>query len=429
MDLATGFPFKSALYTESPDAPRLLRGDNVVQGELRWDGAKRWPRERLSEVEAYLLSDGDVVLAMDRPWIEAGLKFAAVGPQDLPCLLVQRVARLRARSTLNQRYLKYVIGSAAFSNHVLAVQTGTAVPHISGDQIRSFSFSLPSLRTQEGAATVLGALDDKIDLNRRLNETLEATARALFKSWFVGFDPVRAKADGRPPTGMDAETAVLFPDVCDGSNLGDIPRGWKRVPLLEIAELISGGTPKTSVSEYWGGSIKWASAKDVSQCGTFFLLETERTITEAGVQNSSTKLLPADCVVVVARGATCGRFAVLAEPMAMNQTCYALRAKAPEARWFLRLHAEGLFQRLVAQAHGSVFDTITTSTFELAHVVVPPPPVLSAFEALVAPLAERIRTGQRESATLAALRDALLPKLLSGELRVSDAEKAVEQVA
>jgi type I restriction enzyme S subunit len=280
-----------------------------------------------------------------------------------------------------------------------------------------------------GIVGVLGALDDKMELNHRMNETLEAMARGLFRSWFVDFDPVRTKAEGRAPARMDAATAALFPDGLKGSELGEIPRGWEHAPVLDFADLISGGTPKTSVADYWGGRIKWASAKDVSQCGRFFLLATERTITDAGVENSAAKVLPADCVVVVARGATCGRFTVLAEPMAMNQTCYALHAKASSARWYLRFLAEGLLQRLVVQAHGSVFDTITTSTFDTARLVVPPPSVLAMFEHAVDPFVERIRLSQRESATLAALRDTLLPKLLSGELRVRDAEKAVEQVA
>ena len=114
VDLQTGFPFKSAEYTDDFSSPRLLRGDNIVQGKLRWGGVKRWPLSRMNEVEdVYRLQVGDVVLAMDRPWIEAGLKYAWISNDDLPCLLVQRVARLRARRTLDQTFLRYVIGSPA----------------------------------------------------------------------------------------------------------------------------------------------------------------------------------------------------------------------------------------------------------------------------------------------------------------------------
>ena len=122
VDLLTGFPFKSAEYSTDDSGVRLLRGDNIAQGALRWDSAKRWPEQFTSDYSLYRLRQGDVVLAMDRPWIEAGLKYAAVGRGDLPCLLVQRVARLRALPGLDQAFLRYVIGSKAFTDHVLAVR-------------------------------------------------------------------------------------------------------------------------------------------------------------------------------------------------------------------------------------------------------------------------------------------------------------------
>ena len=134
---------------------------------------------------------------MDRPWIEAGLKYSLVREPDLPALLVQRVARLRGCERLDTRFLYYVIGCRDFTQYVISVQTGTAVPHISAQQIKEFTFPLPPLSEQRVIAHILGTLDDKIELNRRMNETLEAMARALFKSWFVRFRP-RPRQDGRP---------------------------------------------------------------------------------------------------------------------------------------------------------------------------------------------------------------------------------------
>jgi type I restriction enzyme S subunit len=180
-----------------------------------------------------MLRPGDVVLAMDRPWIEAGLKHATLTEADCPSLLVQRVARLRARPGLDQRYLGYVIRSADFTNYILGVQTGTAVPHISGGQIKAFEFSLPSLEQQARAAELLGVLDDKIGLNRRMAATLEAMARALFKSWFVDFDPVRAKAQGHS-TGLPGDVAALFPN---GFGEDGLPIGWTSAPLSEFVAL------------------------------------------------------------------------------------------------------------------------------------------------------------------------------------------------
>jgi type I restriction enzyme, S subunit len=116
VDLLTGFPFKSADYTEDIDGIPLVRGDNVVQGMFRWDDVKRWSRDQTENISEYFLKQGDVVLAMDRPWIEAGLKYARVSEHDIPCLLVQRVSRLRAKTTLDQEFLRYVIGSPEFAN-------------------------------------------------------------------------------------------------------------------------------------------------------------------------------------------------------------------------------------------------------------------------------------------------------------------------
>ena len=253
---------------------------------------------------------------------------------------------------------------------------------------------------------------------------LEAVARVLFKSWFVDFEPIRAKAEGRDP-GLPMEIAALFPS---GFNAELTPTGWRWEPVLMQARLISGGTPKTDVSEYWDGDIPWASAKDVSQCADLFLMVTDRTITDRGLEESATRIVPKLSIVVVARGATTGRFRLLGRDMAMNQTCYALQSRNHRPFWLAAAFA-GLIDELVHAAHGSVFDTITTSTFERVRVIVGVESLLSAFEEAVTPVYEHVLINCEESRTLAALRNALLPKLISGELRLRDAERVVATAA
>ena len=175
-ELQAGFAFKSSEFSSVASDRRLLRGDNVGQGRLRWDGAARWAGEVDSRYE---LRPGDVVLAMDRPWIGAGLKYAIVRPDDCPALLVQRVARLRARPGFDQRFLAYVIASPSFTAHILASQTGTAVPHVSAAQILSFATRVPPLDAQRGIAEVLGALDDKIAANDRVIEVADELRSSL----------------------------------------------------------------------------------------------------------------------------------------------------------------------------------------------------------------------------------------------------------
>jgi type I restriction enzyme S subunit len=182
IDLLSGFPFKSAQYTDEETDVRLLRGDNIVQGLLRWDDVKRWPASDTKEYEHYRLCSGDVVLAMDRPWVKAGLKRAQISPEDLPCLLVQRTARLRGNTSLNNRFLVYLIGSGAFTRHILGVQTGIGVPHISGQQIKDFEFLKPPVVDQIRIADNLDSLVFETQRLESLYQQKLAALDALKKS-------------------------------------------------------------------------------------------------------------------------------------------------------------------------------------------------------------------------------------------------------
>ena len=176
INLLSGFPFKSSQYTKSGNSVRLLRGDNIVQGSLRWDDVKRWPASDTADYKSYELSEGDVVLAMDRPWVKAGLKRAQISADDLPCLLVQRTARLRGNGSLNNRFLVYLISSGAFTRHILGVQTGIGVPHISGQQIKDFRFPKPPMKDQVHFAA---QLDDLSTDTQRLESIYQQKLAAL----------------------------------------------------------------------------------------------------------------------------------------------------------------------------------------------------------------------------------------------------------
>ena len=277
---------------------------------------------------------------------------------------------------------------------------------------------VPSLPEQCAIAHILGTLDDRIELNRRMNETLEEMARALFKSWFVDFDPVRAKMEGRD-IGLPPDVADLFPDRLADSELGEIPEGWEVGFLDDAIELLSGGTPRTSVASYWNGDIPWYTAKDAPSLSDIFALDTERTITQAGVENSSTKILPVGTTIITARG-TVGRLACLGIPMAMNQTCYGIQGAQGYSDFFTYWTVRKAVDELQSRTHGTIFDTITRQTFKIVDMVLPPVNVTEAFECTVNPIMERILNNLYESQTLTVQRDALLPKLVSGEVRVGD---------
>lgn len=160
-ELLVGFAFKSAGYTVSDDGVRLLRGDNILPGSIRWEDEKRWPQSDVAQYSRYELAAGDIVLAMDRPWIKAGLKHAMLSNFDLPSLLVQRTACLRKGPGLENRFLLYLVRSTGFARHLLGVQTGIGVPHISGKQIQDFRFKKPSLYEQRAIVDTLERLDSE----------------------------------------------------------------------------------------------------------------------------------------------------------------------------------------------------------------------------------------------------------------------------
>ncbi|MBA3351280.1 MAG: restriction endonuclease subunit S, partial [Blastocatellia bacterium] len=280
---------------------------------------------------------------------------------------------------------------------------------------------LPPLAEQKAIAAVLGALDDKIELNRRMNATLEAMARALFQSWFVDFDPVRAKLDARPPVGLDAATAALFPNEFQDSNLGPIPRGWTAKPLPEAVEVNPRRTLKAgTVAPYLdmknlptqGHSAEEVIDREFSSGTKFQNGDTLLARITPCLENGKTGYVDFLGDGQVGWGST--EYIVLApKPPLPPQFGYLLaRSDA------LRTHA---IQNMTGTSGRQRVPSECLNSFLIA---VPPPAVARRFDQLTAPLMAKIKANSNESSTLSALRDALLPKLLSGELRLDQQQVA-----
>ena len=357
-------------------------------------------------------------------------RVAQVTSAVLPANTNQAVAIVRPnRDAIYPRFLYYTLRDSnriqlAQSKVVQSVQANFSLGELSAIEL-----PLPSQTEQRAVAHILGTLDDKIELNRKQNETLEAMARALFKAWFVDFEPVRAKLEGRwrrgeSLPGLPAHLYDLFPDRLVESVLGEIPEGWEVQPLSEVLTIIGGGTPKTSVEEYWGGDIPWFSVVDTPSASDVFVVATEKSITKKGLASSSARLIPKGTTIISARG-TVGNLAIAGREMTFNQSCYGLRGTGNVGDYFVYLTAQQMVGQLKSMAHGSVFSTITRQTFEAIQRPVPPPGVLASFEESVAVWFDSILSSVEESRTLAQLRDTLLPMLISGELRVPDAERIV----
>lgn len=415
-DLAEIFDGPHATPSKTNDGPIVLGISNLAQGRLDLANTEplseedyvRWTRR--VEPQA-----GDVVFSYETPLGEA-----AFIPPGLRFCLGRRMGLLRARpGTVDKRFLLYAYLGPQFQETLRARTIhGSTVDPIPLIDMPRFPIEVPaSVDEQRAIAHILGTLDDKIELIRRMNETLEAMARALFKSWFVDFDPVRAKAEGRD-TGLPKKIADLFPDSFEESELGKILRGWEVLRFADTVDIIGGGTPKTSGAEYWDGNIPWFSVVDAPSNLDVWVVNTAKKITRKGVENSSTPILSVGTTIISARG-TVGRTALVAVPMAMNQSCYGFRGKTETHGFFTYFATRELVARLQQHTHGSVFDTITRDTLASVSLALPSIALIETFEARVGPPLERIRMNLLGSRALISLRDVLVSKLISGELRIA----------
>lgn len=388
VDILTGYPFTSRNYVDT--GVRLLRGDNVAQGRLRWEGVKCWPSDVSTDLERYRLAAGDVVLAMDRPWIEAGLKFAPVRSNDLPSLLVQRVARLRARDGLDQGFLRFIIGSSNFVQHVLAVQTGSAVPHISSEQIRQFKFRLPVLREQIQIAEVLGALDDKIDANARLVPMLRDLAKTRLQAAVVAEPTYQV----RDVAGVRKGLSYTGAGLADGG-----------MPMVNLANAENYGWLKRSGFKYYTGRYR---PRHVAQPGSLLIAGVEQTWRHEII--GWPLLLPYD----------------IGEAL-FSQDVFLVDFR-PDHAWlrlplWAHLYRSDVRSRLEGMVYGTTVARFPAEALTGLEFSAPRQhdPVLDAADGLL----HRAWAAERETAALAGLRDALLPPLISGELRVREAESLV----
>ena len=294
--------------------------------------------------------------------------------------------------------------------------SGSAQPSLNRNFIYPIPIRVPKPIEQKAIAAVLGALDDKIELNRRMNATLEAMARALFQSWFVDFDPVRAKLDGRQPVGMDEATATLFPERLEDSTLGQIPKGWNVGKIQDCCvQIQNGGTPRRNEPRFWdGGNIPWLASGEVRQS---IITATESFITEEGLAESSAKWVPAFSTVVALYGATAGQVSFTSSRLTTNQAVCALIPKKDFA-FFNYFTMREATAELENKAVGSAQQNISKGIVEETKVVLPPPALVERFAVTAMPLFERWISNLHQSRILATLRDTLLPKLLSGELTI-----------
>lgn len=340
--------------------------------------------------------------------------------------LGQNLVLLRADDTLvRPDFLRWLVVSPAWWSQIAKfLNAGAVFDSLKCGDVPHFQLPIPPKHHQQGIASVLDALDAKIDLNRRMNETLEAMSRAVFKDWFVDFGPTRAKVERRIPYLSQAMWAQ-FPDRFDDDGK---PEGWEKSKIGNEVDVVGGSTPSTKIREYWGGAIAWATPKDLSALAAPILLNTERRITEAGLSQVGSGLLPTGTVLLSSR-APIGYLAISQIPVAVNQGFIAMICNRRISNIHAWLWTQGNMEAVLQNANGSTFQEISKTNFRPLEIIVPSKNVLKAFDGLVRPLFEQIVANEKEGRTLTQTRDLLLPRLISGEMRVEDAEKIVEMAA
>jgi type I restriction enzyme S subunit len=423
VEVKHGWPFKSDMFSEE------LSGRPVVVniGNFRYTGGFRFESTTVKEYRGdypseYELRSGDILLVMtcQTPGGEI-LGIPGRIPHDGRTYLHnQRMGKVVVQhaNLADENYLYYLFTSPDFNRHLVTTSSGTKILHTSPGRIQDYEFWIPPIHEQRAIAEVLGALDDKIELNRRINETLGAMARAIFKSWFVDFDPVRAKADGRQPAGMSADIANLFPSKLKAG----VPGGWRPGQLGEVAEnkrtqVKPGEAP--AESPYVGlehmprkciALAEWDAADEVAS--NKFAFSTGDILFG--------KLRPYFHKVGVA---------------AVDGVCSTdvLVIGAKTSAWFGYVLGHLSSDELIAYTDGASTGTKMprTSWNDLARyeTVMPTGDVARAFNQVISPMIYKIRNNIHESRTLAQLRDTLLPKLLSGEVRLNQdlAAKAAQE--
>jgi type I restriction enzyme S subunit len=394
----------TASATDEPIGPKFLRITDIVPETIDWPSVPHCEIEHKKK-DKYLLKKGDIVIA--RTGATTGYaKYIKATPESI---FASYLVRLQLIDEVDPRYVGYVVESEAYKEFIQANWGGAAQPNANAQILTSFHIPLPPLPTQQKIAAILSAYDDLIENNLRRIKILEEIAQNLYHEWFVKF---------RFPGHQQAR----FTDF----SLGRIPEEWEVVPFTEIADVLSGGTPKTTMQEYWGGSIPFFAPKDAPEF--FYVTNTEKAITEIGLKKCNSKLYPKDTVFITARG-TVGKVVMPSMDMAMNQSCYALRGKQGISQLYLFLATRERVDYFKKNTGGATFDTIVVDTFRRMLVAKPGNDVIAQFSKRIQPGMELIPNILKKNTTLRRTRDLLLPKLISGEVDVSELDIAVPEEA
>lgn len=419
-------PFGSNLpassYTET--GVPVIRGSNLSLnlGRFKADEFVFVSNETANRLSRSLCRPLDIIFTKKGTLGQTGI-IPEKSPYDRYLLSSNQMKLTVDRSVADPLYVYYYVASPVSTEKIIRDSESTGVPKTNVTYLRTFPISLPPLPEQKAIARILSSLDDKIELNHRMNETLEEMARAIFKDWFIDFGPTRAKQEGRAPYLPDRIWS-LFPGAIDDET--GLPEAWELSTIGEEVKVVGGSTPSTKEPNLWDGGIAWVTPKDLSNLNSPVLLETTRTISKDGLAKISSGLLPSGTVLLSSR-APVGYLAISEMPIAINQGFIAMICERKISNIFVLLWSTENMDVILQNANGSTFQEISKRNFRPIKVIVGSSNVLDVFDENIRPLYQRIVNNEIEYRTLAETRDRLLPKLMSGEIRIKEAEKIVEE--
>ena len=356
-------------------------------------------------------------------------KLAFVRKQEVGAIASSLVI-VRATEKVDARYLYFILCSQAGQQAAASLNNGSAQPNLSVGELQKVTIPLPPLTVQREIAATLDSFDDRITLLRETNGTLEAIAQALFKSWFVDFDPVRAKMEGRAPEGMDEATAALFPDSFEETELGLVPRGWAIKTIADVSTVGIGKTPPRKEQHWFSENpedVRWVSIRDMGLVGTYACCTSEYLTNEA-VERFNVRRVP-DNTVIMSFKMTIGRVAITDGEMTTNEAIahFKLSERAAVSTEYIYLHLKQFdFTRLSSTS--SIADAVNSKTVREIPILVPGIDVMSVFQEQISAIFAILKNAEQQAQTIASLRDTLLPRLISGRILMHESNETLESL-
>jgi type I restriction enzyme S subunit len=397
-EIFPGFAFESERFTDDPSNVALVKGENVQQGFIDWNASKYWPAIDADFHSKFELRAGDVVLAMDRPWVTAGLKWAYIKKHDPKALLVQRVSRLRAKNGLDQTYLRCLISSRYFSDYIQPIVTGVNVPHISGRQIGSFKIPLPPPPLQKKIAATISAYDELIENNRQRIALLEKLAEEIYREWFV---------------------RLRFPGHANVKSVKGLPMGWQQLRILDFARCKYGYTESAVENDQLP---KFLRVMDINKA-SFISWSEVPNCPIPDLEFEKLRLSKDD--VVIARMADPGKVAIVEQEVNAVFASYLIkiaydRKQITPYYLFYTLRTDAYSGYFAGANSGATRGSINGTLIGKTRIIVPTRDLLDQFDTIVRPIRAKLNNCVQQIELLSKMRNQLLPRLISGKLPVEN---------